>query len=81
MDEKMKLCCDDCGAVFDEEDARYVMAREEDHAPRGTLVLACPACKSTSVFDASEFGLCIRCGQPTADGSDYCEHCRGDLWG
>ena len=76
----MKLKCDYCGFVFDEEDAKKVLAREEDCVPRGTWLDACPRCRSTEVYEHEE-RTCIRCGGPAEEGSMYCEHCRDDLWG
>lgn len=76
----MMLQCDDCGHIFDEEDARRVLAGEEDCVPRGTYLDACPVCRSTAVYEV-EGKRCIRCGGIAEEGSDYCEFCKDDLWG
>ena len=77
----MILICDDCGFRFDEEDAKMVRPDETDGVAWYERIPACPVCRSTSVFEASEYGVCIRCGGEAEEGSEYCEHCRDDLWG
>jgi len=49
--------CDDCGTIFKESDAELATRMADDMYDRGPspfLVLACPVCLGTELYDTEE---------------------------
>ena len=77
------LVCENCGAVFDENDAAKETFRHTEIHPYFTESwVACPSCLSTDVEDAA---YCYRCGEPVkySDlvGGYYCKSCIREMRG
>lgn len=65
--------CDDCAAVFNEQDAAQRPAELEDGTDPWVKILVCPSCGSDQLAKADTCPLCGKPHAPTE--STYCDGC------
>lgn len=69
--------CDECDAVFREEDAGSRTSVLEDGVRPWDRVMTCPECGSSELHLLDN---CELCGGPVTDGaSQFCEDCRDEI--
>lgn len=73
----MIIYCNECENFFEEFEADYRPAEEEDCRPKGEKIMLCPCCGSSELEEAN---ACRRCGKPIApEADDFCDECAEEI--